>query len=191
MMFFVSMIVTVRRALVIDDPWLTDALIWLVGVDVLELNKFVSEDVHGVTGEPVLEFLGGDVVMESLIVKTFPVVNNHVFVESFEESTSWKTSRFQTVFFGVPDPLLFSIWMFLSLKFGEIDIMDTSGSWGILICWISSDCHLVTISIGFRGENVEWESLTKSLQIWWIHQVMWVERAFLNSQLVFCWGGVL
>jgi hypothetical protein len=52
------MIMTVGSTLVVDDPFLTNALIWLVGVDVLLLNKFISEHIHGVTGESVLESLG-------------------------------------------------------------------------------------------------------------------------------------
>ena len=55
---FVMMIMTVGSTLVVDDPFLTNALVWLVGVDVLLLNNFISEHIHGVTGESVLESLG-------------------------------------------------------------------------------------------------------------------------------------
>ena len=85
---------TMGGTLVINDPSLTVSVVWLTGVDVLKFGEFISEDIHGVSGESILEFLGGNVVVESLIVETFPVVDNHVFVESFEESTSWKTNRF-------------------------------------------------------------------------------------------------
>jgi hypothetical protein len=87
-------------------PYLTISAIRLVRVDVLELNEFISVDIHGTDGQVVCDFLGFYVVFESLIVETFPVVNNHVFVVSFEESTSWKTNRFDTFFFVVVNPLL-------------------------------------------------------------------------------------
>lgn len=87
-------VVTVIFTLVVNDPFLSNGTIWLIGVDVFEINKFVTEDIHGITSESVLKFLGSNVIMESLVVKTSPVVDNHVFVESFEKCTSWKTNRF-------------------------------------------------------------------------------------------------
>jgi len=87
-------VVSVILTLVVDDPFLSNGTIWLIGVDVFIINKFVTEDIHGISSESVLEFLGSDVIMESLVMKTSPVVDNHVFVESFEKSTSWKTERF-------------------------------------------------------------------------------------------------
>jgi len=143
------MIVTMIFTLIINDPFLTFRLIWLVGVDVLKFGDFISEDIHAVTGESILESFGGYVVVESLIVETFPVVDNHVFVKSFEESTSWKTNRFETRFFTVPNPLLLIIWVLLSSPFRKKDIMDTSFPWSILICWVSSNSHFVTICISF------------------------------------------
>ena len=187
----VFMIVTVGFTLVINDPCLTNRVIWLVGVDVLKFDEFISEHIHGVSGEFILESFGANVVVESLIMETFPVVDNHVFVESFEESTSWKTDRFQTSFFRVINPLLFKIWVFLSSPFREIDVMDTSSSWSILICWISSDSHSVSITIGFCRDHIEWESLTKSFQISFLFKIMWFKIAFLNGKFVFCCGGVL
>jgi len=87
-------VMTVILALVVDDPFLSNGTIWLIGVDVFIIDKFITEYIHGITSESVLEFLGSNVIMESLVVKTSPVVDNHVFVESFEKSTSWKTNRF-------------------------------------------------------------------------------------------------
>jgi len=187
----VFMIVTMGCTLVINDPLLTNRVIWLVGVDILKFDEFISEHIHAVSGESILESLGEKVVVESLIVETFPVVDNHVFVESFEESTSWKTDGFQTRFFRVPNPLLFRIWVFLSSPFREIDVMDTSGSWSILICWVSSDSHFVSFSIGFRRDHIEWESLNKTFHIIFLFKIMWFKAAFLNCKFVSCCGGVL
>lgn len=123
--------------------------------------------------------------MESLIVKTSPVIDNHVFVESFEKSTSGNTNRFQTLFFGIPDPLLFGIWAGFRLTLRKIGVMDTGSSWSILILWISRDAHLVSILIFFTTFNVEWESIDKRFHVIWLCEINWMEGAFLNGKLVF------
>jgi hypothetical protein len=53
------MIVTMIFTLIINDPFLTFRLIWLVGVDVLKFGDFISKDIHPVTGKSILESLGG------------------------------------------------------------------------------------------------------------------------------------
>ena len=88
------MVVTVIFTLVINDPWLSYSTIWFISINVLELDKLISEYIHSISSESILEFFGCDVVVESLIVETFPVIDNHVFVESFEESTTNLTNWF-------------------------------------------------------------------------------------------------
>jgi len=92
--------------LVIDQPFLANGIIWLISVDVFSWNHFVSINIHSVSRVSVLESLGGNIIVESLVMKTSPVVNNHVVVETFKESSSWKSNRFKRIFFSIPCPLL-------------------------------------------------------------------------------------
>jgi hypothetical protein len=73
---------------------LTLSLVWLIGVDVFVVNNFISEDIHGVMSESILESLGHQVVVEPLVMKSFPVVDDHVFVKSFKHSTSFLSNGF-------------------------------------------------------------------------------------------------
>ena len=72
--------------LIIDLPLLTDCLVWFIREQVLSGNNFVSFYIHRISCESVCKSLGADIVAESLIVESFPLICNDVFIESFKKT---------------------------------------------------------------------------------------------------------
>ena len=148
----VMMVMSVIFTLVVNEPCLTRRAIRFIGVNVLVVNELISEDVHGISGEPVGHFLRSNIVSESLVVEASPVIDDHVPVVAFEESTSFLSNRLQALFFGIPDPLLVDVWFYFSFEFLEEDVVYACDSWSILIKRTDCNSHLISIFIQFVGQ---------------------------------------
>lgn len=110
-------VMAVIFALVVNEPCLTSGAIGFIGVNVLVVNELISVDVQGVSGESVRHFLRSNIVSESLVMEASPVIDDHVPVVAFEESTSFLSDGLQALFFGIPDPLLVDVWFCFSFEF--------------------------------------------------------------------------
>ena len=171
-MFSIVIMPMVRLILVLNKPFLSICHVWFLCNNVISIFDNLSFEFNWETSESVIKTLCSDVVLEPLIWHTNPFVTNHVLVESFEQSGASNSNWAETLLVGIPNPLLFSVWLFSAWPFRKVDVVDTSVLWCVLVSFVDSQSHLMSSIICACWKNIEWVAWIEIFKMVWF-EVFW------------------